>query len=135
YLLDQHTIEGHKRKFRGQVRRQWMVAQRRLQARQSSPNHLFERLPFFVHLDSAGLQARHLQQVVHQAIEPSCFFVVCLLELVAKVSSKATCSGVSKRRGWAGRTPTTPTVPRAAASGRYSASALGRVVVPKPASC
>src|SRR2546422_693521 len=28
YLLDQHTIEGHKREVRGQVGRQWMVADR-----------------------------------------------------------------------------------------------------------
>jgi hypothetical protein len=54
---------------------------------------------------------------------------------LAKVSSKAPCSGVSKRRGWAGSTPRTPTVPRAATRGRYSASALGRVVVPRPAMC
>jgi len=37
-----------------------------------------------VHLDGAGLQARHRQQVAHQAVEPIGFGVGRLQELVAR---------------------------------------------------
>ena len=41
-----------------------------LQARQRGPYDLFEWLPLLGHTESPGFQARHLQHIADQAIQP-----------------------------------------------------------------
>ncbi|MNE54255.1 hypothetical protein D3C80_1490200 [compost metagenome] len=43
-----------------------MLSHQRLQHMQRCADDLFQRLPLFAQVETAGLNARHIQQVVHQ---------------------------------------------------------------------
>lgn len=61
-----------------------MVTQLGVQACQRCPYYLFQRLPLFVHLEHAGLQTRHIQQVVDRLVQALCFLVDGLAQFTVR---------------------------------------------------
>src|SRR5439155_24839714 len=70
HLLDEQAIDVHGRQVLGQPGRQLAVAQRRGEPRERHADQLLDGNPLAAQLQVAGLQARDVEQVVDEAVEP-----------------------------------------------------------------
>jgi hypothetical protein len=57
------------RQIFGQLRGDAAAGELRIESVQRRADHFFERRPFLVHDDAAGLEARHVEQVANQSIQ------------------------------------------------------------------
>ena len=84
HLLDEEGIEGHQRQVGGQVDVDTAIAETLLHADQRAADHLFQGLPVLSNPDAAGLEPRHLEQVLHQAVQAVGLLVNRLRELASR---------------------------------------------------
>src|SRR5256714_344938 len=101
HLLDEQAIDVHGRQVLGQPGRQLAVAQRRGEPRERHADQLLDGNPLAAQLQVAGLQARDVEQVVDEAVEPLGLVADRLEQLAARDGIDARLA-LQRRTGGAG---------------------------------
>ena len=90
-LLDEQGIERHQRQVGRQVDVDTALAQVLLDARQRAPDDLLQGVPVLADADAAGLEARHLEEVVHEPVQA----IGLLLDRLGQLPPRAASSSAS----------------------------------------
>ncbi len=89
HLLNEHVIEGNQWQIGRELRHDGMGFFSTGQAMQNDSHDFLKGLPFFIDIQAAPFDARHIEQVGDEPIQPLCFLVDRFHQLPARLRIEA----------------------------------------------